>query len=406
MHVNVRGSHENRPLRSACLAPAHAARTKLEHWIPATPARPSSPRLTTGQVRSEQTRQTRSRVSPVFSQSRSLHPDLRRRSAGSAFLAARGAGPAFATHNKPNSRRHHHPTHMTRRQSTRPTAVLIGAMSFLGRCRALSATTGASVSAVVRPTAATAGAAAAQQAGRRAGMLGFLSPAAATQRYSSARWAGPSSLSLLGSLSPASCSLLSSAARPRASSRGVVVGASPASPSRRRKRTALGMVSDRPFRGPQAEVMEEMDFSGLGLLGDLVGAMDEFGEKSGFGVRVSPDAAAAAAATMMQLVVCCVCRPPHVARLHTRFFRRDNSREKGLESVLRISPWVYSTLAAGGEDCLAVSRSVIASTCVRGVLWAHVMFCGSPRSLPQYQEIAQVGTAASQHGRRSLGGLA
>ena len=54
--------------------------------------------------------------------------------------------------------------------------------------------------------------------------------------------------------------------------------------------------------------------------------------------------------------------------------------------------------------CVAI-RS-IASTCVRGVLWAHVMFCGSPGSLQQYQEIAQVGTAASQHGRRSLGGLA
>lgn len=167
---------------------------------------------------------------------------------------------------------------MTRRQSTRPTAVLIGAMSFLGRCRALSASTGAAsaVSAVVRPTTA---AAASAQAGRRAGMLGFLSPAAGAHRYSSARWAGPSSLSLLGSLPSSSTSSLSSFARPRAV--GAVVGASPASPSRRRKRTALGMVSDRPFRGPQAEVMEEMDFSSLGLLGDLVDAMDEFGEKVG-----------------------------------------------------------------------------------------------------------------------------
>eukprot|EP00752_Nemacystus_decipiens_P008081 g7222.t1 len=166
---------------------------------------------------------------------------------------------------------------MTRRQPTSPTAVLIGAMSFLGRCRALPATTGAAttVSSVVRPT--TAGAAAAQAAGRRAGVLGFLSPAAAaTQRHSGARWARPSSLSLLGSWPSSSACSLSSFARPRAS-RGVAV----ASPSRRRKRTALGMVSDRPFRGPPAEVVEEVeDFSGLGLLDELVDAMDEFGFES------------------------------------------------------------------------------------------------------------------------------
>lgn len=44
------------------------------------------------------------------------------------------------------------------------------------------------------------------------------------------------------------------------------------------------MVSDRPFRGPEAEAMEEMDFTGLGLLDDLVGAMDEFGENNARGV--------------------------------------------------------------------------------------------------------------------------
>lgn len=52
-----------------------------------------------------------------------------------------------------------------------------------------------------------------------------------------------------------------------------------ASPSRRRRRTALGMVSDRPFRAPQAEELEETDFGTLGLLNDLVGAMGEFGER-------------------------------------------------------------------------------------------------------------------------------
>lgn len=54
-------------------------------------------------------------------------------------------------------------------------------------------------------------------------------------------------------------------------------------PSRRRRRTSLGMVSDQPFRGPQAEVAEEMDFSSLGLLDDLVDAMQEFGEEGGRG---------------------------------------------------------------------------------------------------------------------------
>lgn len=49
-------------------------------------------------------------------------------------------------------------------------------------------------------------------------------------------------------------------------------------PSGRRRRTALGMVSDRPFRGPQAEALEHMDFTTLGLLDDLVDSMAEFGQ--------------------------------------------------------------------------------------------------------------------------------
>lgn len=165
-------------------------------------------------------------------------------------------------------------THMTRRKSTRPTAVLIGAMYFLGRCRALSAITGGAAvgSAAVRPTAAAA------TAGRRSGMLGFVSPAAITRQHS-VRWARPCSLSLMSSSRPSSSSSLSSFARPRRATSRVGVRISAASPSRRRKRTALGMVSDRPFRGPEAEVVEAMDFSGLGLLGDLVNAMDEFGEE-------------------------------------------------------------------------------------------------------------------------------
>lgn len=48
--------------------------------------------------------------------------------------------------------------------------------------------------------------------------------------------------------------------------------------ARRRRPTALGMVSDRPFRAPHVEDLEEMDFSSLGLLDELVEAMDEFGE--------------------------------------------------------------------------------------------------------------------------------
>lgn len=53
-----------------------------------------------------------------------------------------------------------------------------------------------------------------------------------------------------------------------------------AGPSRRRRRTVLGMglVSDRPFKAPQTEPMEEMSFRQLGLLDELVHAMDEFGE--------------------------------------------------------------------------------------------------------------------------------
>ncbi|CAM9656451.1 unnamed protein product, partial [Hapterophycus canaliculatus] len=161
---------------------------------------------------------------------------------------------------------------MTRRQSSRPTAVLLGAMSFLGRCRALSTATAAS--AVVRPLVSSTSAAAG--AGRRSGMLGFLSPAAIAQHRSSAgRMSSPSPSSLLRSCSSSSCSL-SSFARP-SPSRASRVAIAASSPSRRRRRTALGMVSDRPFRGPEAEVMEEMDFTGLGLLDDLVGAMDEFG---------------------------------------------------------------------------------------------------------------------------------
>lgn len=39
------------------------------------------------------------------------------------------------------------------------------------------------------------------------------------------------------------------------------------------------MVSDRPFRAPQAEELEETNFGTLGLLDDLVGAMGEFGER-------------------------------------------------------------------------------------------------------------------------------
>eukprot|EP00903_Cladosiphon_okamuranus_P008510 g8174.t1 len=179
---------------------------------------------------------------------------------------------------------------MTRRQSTRPTAVLIGAMSFLGRGRGLPTTAGVAtaVSAVVRPVAA--GGVRAAGSRRPGRLLGFFSPAAAAaaapQRYSSNnRWARPpSSLSMLGSsLPPSSCALsasLSSFARPKASRRVVGGRAVVASPSRRRKRAALGMVSDRPFRGPEVEAEEAMDFSGLGLLEDLVDAMDEFGFES------------------------------------------------------------------------------------------------------------------------------
>ncbi|CAM9813894.1 unnamed protein product, partial [Scytosiphon promiscuus] len=164
---------------------------------------------------------------------------------------------------------------MTRRQPSRPAAVLLGAMSFLGRCRALSAAPAAS--AVVRPLVSSTSAAAGG-AGRRSGMLGFLSPAAIAQHRSTARrMSHPSQLSALRcSSSPSSCSL-SSFARPSPSRAFRVAAVAATSPSRRRRRTALGMVSDRPFRGPEAEVMEEMDFTGLGLLDDLVGAMDEFG---------------------------------------------------------------------------------------------------------------------------------
>lgn len=48
--------------------------------------------------------------------------------------------------------------------------------------------------------------------------------------------------------------------------------------SRRRRRTALGMVSDQPFQTPEQEEEEKVDFRSLGLTDDLVEAMDEFGE--------------------------------------------------------------------------------------------------------------------------------
>ena len=223
--------------------------------------------------------------------------------AARAYMQAYPGVRDFASTEPPNLRRHrrtslplarvgHHrrplrtrrSTHMTRRQSTRPTAVLIGAMSFLGRCRALSTTAGAATAAaVVRPTAAAAAAAAAAAGGggRRSGMmLGFSSPAAIARRYGThaARLNVPSSLSLLGSSAPAALS--SFAPRPRTRAAGAQAAAAVASPSRRRRRTALGMmVSDRPFRGPQEEAMEEANFSSLGLLGELVDAMDEFGER-------------------------------------------------------------------------------------------------------------------------------
>ncbi|CAN0298416.1 unnamed protein product, partial [Ectocarpus sp. 12 AP-2014] len=153
-------------------------------------------------------------------------------------------------------------SHMKRRQPNRPTAVILGAMSFLGRCRALSVATGPTTSApataVVRPVLTSS-------TGRRCGMLGFC-PAA--QHYRNSRWGSTSSftVSLLHS-SASSCSFART-------SEALGVAAVAASPSRRRRRTALGMVSDRPFRGPEAEVIEEMDFTGLGLLDDLVDAME------------------------------------------------------------------------------------------------------------------------------------
>lgn len=49
-------------------------------------------------------------------------------------------------------------------------------------------------------------------------------------------------------------------------------------PGRRRRRTALGMVSDQPFQSPSVEEQEKTDFRSLGLQDDLVDAMDEFGE--------------------------------------------------------------------------------------------------------------------------------
>lgn len=46
----------------------------------------------------------------------------------------------------------------------------------------------------------------------------------------------------------------------------------------RRKRTSLGMVSDRPFRGPEMEALAQVGFAELGLVDDLVVSMEEFGE--------------------------------------------------------------------------------------------------------------------------------
>ena len=208
----------------------------------------------------------------------------------------------------------------TSQSTTRTGAVLLGAMSLLGRCRAFSGAL--SSGAVVRPLASSASAAA--RATATATTTTTTTTTAVTTTYgsrrqplplsvffSSATTAGytanmagttrsrgrtPPPLAFAPGMTMSLPSCFSTSARPKASlssssglgggiggGRGVGGGRALSAPSRRRSRTSLGMVSDQPFRGPQAEVAEEMDFSSLGLLDDLVDAMQEFGEEGGRG---------------------------------------------------------------------------------------------------------------------------
>ena len=170
-------------------------------------------------------------------------------------------------------------------------------MSLISRCRAsLSASSGASC--VVRPLAASAMATAAarsfstRQGQRSVGFLYLVSTTTAERAYHRAE----SSMSRRrgGGWMSASFASASSLTQQRGSGTGShvdevrhnhAVRGMPSQKARRRGRTALGMVSDRPFRSPQAEVLEEVDFRTLGLLDELVEAMDEFGAKMAFTLR-------------------------------------------------------------------------------------------------------------------------
>lgn len=93
------------------------------------------------------------------------------------------------------------------------------------------------------------------------------------------------------------------------------------------------MVSDRPFRGPQPEKVEEADFSGLGLLGDLVDAMDEFGEsRRSFMSLVC--VRAAACCSLMWRLECFFTMSPHVSDFPA-------TTEKGGCSCAAELPWVF-----------------------------------------------------------------
>lgn len=189
---------------------------------------------------------------------------------------------------------------MSPRQTRRPSCVLLGVMSLLFRFRAsLSANPAATIVAsaasttpslcatsVVRSFASsTINTATSWSSRRRAQSVGFLPLAPSTVAYRRA----PLFMSRRGSgwmVAPFASVPSLARRRSQISSSGVNEvdqgnewqGRLPPQRAPRRRRTALGMVSDRPFRAPRVEALEEMDFGSLGLLDELVEAMDEFGK--------------------------------------------------------------------------------------------------------------------------------
>lgn len=148
---------------------------------------------------------------------------------------------------------------------SRPTIVLVGAMSLLCRCRALSARS-------LRPAFALVAGGNGVKSSRVGGSMALALSSFPVEVHRSPRSSDIRSHVRIGT------------------NWGVTTGtsyfghgslglATAARANRRRRRSAMGMVSDQPFRSPVVEETSEEDFRSLGLQGDLVEAMDKFGEE-------------------------------------------------------------------------------------------------------------------------------